>query len=142
MAYSQIFLASVLVVAFLGIAFADDQVDGVSVNPDTKVQGTIFCVKNEKWIPLKGARAVVICEQIAFKSTVTDENGYYLVVLPSDRVSDDCKVFQLHGKFRRPRCAFPTNINNGTTGASLVESEHANLYSVAPIVYKPRPSLT
>ncbi|XP_021762923.1 uncharacterized protein LOC110727652 [Chenopodium quinoa] len=143
--YSNIFLDTIVVIAFLGIIASingDISVDMPVFAPerdDIKVRGTIFCVNNNDWnhwIPLQGARVEVYCPWFRIKSTVTDNEGFFLVDLPYKRFSDDCKVYLDSPGRGVHDCIFPTDTNNGTSGAPIAKSnEHPGLFEVGPFVY-------
>ncbi|XP_021722448.1 uncharacterized protein LOC110689931 [Chenopodium quinoa] len=146
--YSHIFLATIVVIAFLGIVSAVDISVHVPLvtreNTDViRVRGTIFCVKgNEwnKWIPLKGQIADVYCPLFETTSTTTDENGFFIVELPANRFDNDCRVYLDTFGHGEEDCIYRTNVNEGISGAPIVKSDENGIYQVGPFVYRTTPA--
>ncbi|KNA16054.1 hypothetical protein SOVF_092680 [Spinacia oleracea] len=151
MARSHMFLATILVLAFLGFAnSAKTKINFSRVNTTRTtqepivaitIQGTIFCVSydGDEWIPMKGAFARVSCLRFLVESTKTNENGYFSITLPPKRYID-CKVF-LDRPADGDDCNVPTNTNKGLAGVPFTNPTHqpdnSIVYSVGPFVFNP-----
>ncbi|XP_021763219.1 uncharacterized protein LOC110727934 [Chenopodium quinoa] len=149
MAYSKVLLATIVVIAFLGIASAVNNPVTVDISvtvpfvtqkkSDIVVRGLISCIRDNdksKWIPLEGATAKLYCPLFQTKSTFADKNGFFLVKLPSDRFSNDCRVYLDSPGPDANDCIVPSDENHGIFGDPITPTkEHPELYQVGPFFY-------